>query len=107
VLLVVGESSSQVGSWSWWASALLNECAAPGLQLPGLVSICPIIVVGRWSPVVLVDGRGASSCSPAAVFDGLVLAERMLVFTPWCPVVVELFFLSLVSWHHVLSSLLS
>jgi hypothetical protein len=40
VLWVVGESSPQVGGWSWWAPALSDGCATPGVRLPGLVSIC-------------------------------------------------------------------
>jgi hypothetical protein len=49
-----------------------------------LVSV--VVVVGRWSLVVLIGGRSASFCLPTAVFGGLVLAERLLLFTPWCSV---------------------
>jgi hypothetical protein len=80
---VVGESSLQVGSWSWWAPVLSDGCATPSVRLLGLVSICGH---RHWSPVALAGGRGASSCSLAAVFGGLVLAEQLLLFAPWCHV---------------------
>jgi hypothetical protein len=56
VLLVVGEGGLQVGGWSWWTSMLSDECATPGVQLSGLVSVCgrcrwslESVSIGRWS----------------------------------------------------------
>jgi hypothetical protein len=59
------------------------------MNVPLLVFSCRawlasvVVVVGHWSPLALVGGRGASSYSSAAVFGGLVLAERLLLFAPW------------------------
>jgi hypothetical protein len=90
-VLVVGAFGGGQERFRRWAVGP-GGCRRCQMDVPLLVFGCRawlasvIIVVGRWSPVALVGGRGASSGLSTAVFGGLVLAEWLLLFTPWCPV---------------------